>query len=394
MKILATNNLANLPGARKSLIGGTANFSRLFYPQLVQRGLEIVNIVYEGKEKHQQVKAVCQKKRGGSWWIINLPRTYFAERLTRSQRYRSPRLAMADLISACQQVIEVEKPDAVFLNGIFGFPWALLVAAKTKKVPVVIRHAGIWYLEIGIYSDLISPAGAKMMRELERDGARLATRNVFLNETTAEIFAKKVAKIKPKQKRIIPSPCLNLWSSSSRNRERSANKIGVVARWDRIKNHEAVLALAKEARVRNLPWEFYAITVIPDAVKNQEFGVDYLRHIKVLPPRSSLGLRSFYQAMDLLILPSHFDVSPGVVIEAAMAGTATVISPNVGYARFFQKFGAGRWVNDFSDRVKTIKVVKSLIGKTYPDGFLNKLKQNHDPEKIANQYEALFKKIK
>ena len=102
--------------------------------------------------------------------------------------------------------------------------------------------------------------------------------------------------------------------------------------------------------------------------------------------------------MDILLLPSHFDVSPHVVMEAALEGVGTIISSNVGWGDEYRACGMGKWIVDFSSAQKTSAKIEKILTnkKSYSDdvGTLKKyLVQTHNPNTVFKQYETLFTNI-
>jgi len=400
MKILLNDYQCNYPGNNWPIVGGTANFARFFYPILTGTGHQLVHVTYRYVDTCRRGKALIRGEfPANNWWEVNLPKGYFTKNFT---NYEGANIEHdnwgKDLVSACRQIIRAEKPDIVLLNGSYAFPWAILIASNIENVPVVIHHAGIWSVEVDMYSDRFTTGGLKRLRQMIRDTAILPAGHIFLNQMSADVFKEKSgAKVKGRVGVIrLPSsqlPKLPPQGGAEKGNEKKEHKIGIVARWDRIKNHRAFFEIARLAREKELPWKFYAITIIPPTDFQSEFKKEYRKYVKVLTHRSYARLKKFYQEMDMLILPSHFDVSPGVVIEAAMVGTPTVISKNVGYVDEFVSNGAKRFIVDFSDSGKALKSLMGIVGRTYPKRLLHKLHHDHNPMFVALEYDKFFKSI-
>lgn len=97
--------------------------------------------------------------------------------------------------------------------------------------------------------------------------------------------------------------------------------------------------------------------------------------------------------MDLMILPSHFDVSPHVVPEALFNGVPTLISPNVGWVSDYQRTGAKNWIIDFGNPEKVVKRILELKNKLIPEKLIKTLMQNSNPEYSLKKFLNVFKKI-
>ena len=393
MKIFSNDYKVNLPTKQHPTKGGTARFSRLFSDLLASKGHKWVGLIddYYGGRKVKSSFVRGRKNKG--WWTVSLPKKYISKNFTLAKSPKNLEKLGADLIDEIKKIIEKESPDIVFINGISCFAWAYLIAAYKMNIPIVVLHAGIWGVEIDLYSDFFTKTGVKIIKKMERDFAKFSTNNIFLNETSRDYFLKNIYKIPKSKIKIIPLPCKDSTSSiSKKNRSREIN-VGIVARWDRIKNHDAFLSLAQEAKKKNLKWNFFSVTTIPDTKKKLEFKKKYRSLINVLPPMSQKELRKFYRKMNFMILPSIFDVSPHVVLEAALEGVPTFISKNVGYAKLFKKNNLGHFIVDFSNPEKALKKIERIKTKKYPIRFTRSLKKLHDPKIVLNRFNELFKEI-
>ena len=228
---------------------------------------------------------------------------------------------------------------------------------------------------------------------MEKDFSKLSSYEIFLNDWSRKVYQKEVFPINNSRSEIISLPIAAVKSSYKKRTDKKKYYIGVVARWDRIKNHQAVLALAKLAGKKGLPWVFYSVTSIPLTNLRKHFKEDYRRYIHVKNPKNRQDLNQFYKKMDLMILPSHFDVSPHVVPEALFNNTPTLISPNVGWASDYQLTGANDWVVDFEDPAKVIERIIKIKSKTLPKKLLRMLRKNSNPQYSLKKFLAVFKKI-
>lgn len=395
MKILANDYPSNIPGGHSISTGGPMQFTKNFSADMRRKGHVWVSVVQNyvphGSPRAQMIRTSRQHR----WWSVECSRTYIKRAFTNRTTYADPERSGSALIRAYGTVLDAERPDLVFINGIAATVWALLIAAHRRAIPVVVQHAGIWSFEAKLYKSYFTPAGLRTIKKMEKDFVCISARNVFLNEFSRNTLAKIVRPLRIRSSTVIPLPYSHSRSTKHpvRRKRKGSKKItiGIVARWDHIKNHKAVLALAEYAHRHALPWEFHAVTKIPETAKNANFKTAYRTHIKVLKPRSQRSLLSFYQSMDIMLLPSLLDVSPHVVLEAAFQGVPTAISPSVGYAPVFKKHGAARFVVDFSRTPKSVaQQVQSLIGKPYPSALMRTLARDHDPTRIARHYERIF----
>ena len=179
-------------------------------------------------------------------------------------------------------------------------------------------------------------------------------------------------------------------------KQNTSRTLGIVARWDRIKNHEAVLALAEEIRAQGLPWRIRSVTSIPDTLIKTEFKNRYREFVDVVAPMDRDSLGEFFRASDVLILPSHFDVSPTVVMEAIASGVPTLISLNVGWVSEYEECGMHNWIGDFSRPDTIINQLQNNFARPrWMEAlrFADYVKKCHNPDMVFSDYLTLFAKL-
>ncbi len=399
MLILSNGFPTNLPDSDIVSQGGPANFARLFINYILSSGAEHkwVGVMLEGSNSRgiymEEVFASTYRR----YYRLRAPKAII-NKVTQAKSSRvKPVVAWKKPIAALVSLIEEQKPDVVFLNGFGVFNWMLLQAAKETNTPVVIQHAGIWTKELGIHKDRYTEQGRKLLERMEQDSTELSSIEIFLNTWSREYYATHVASGDARKTEIVPLPFdftsfKQLHSSVTASKFSFSTKkfhVGIIARWDEIKNHAAVLALAKAARAQKLPWQFHAIVDIPaseDAATVQE----YKKYVDVIPPVDRAGISAFCSAVDLLLLPSLFDVSPTVVLEAVALKTPIVISETVGYVRDFASHGAAEWVIDPSDVAQSLENLKNIMGKEMPADFTNYIVRAHNHTQVFATYLELF----
>ncbi|MBI4708776.1 MAG: glycosyltransferase family 4 protein [Candidatus Portnoybacteria bacterium] len=393
MRILSNDFFSNAFPAKQVSSGGPARFAKSLSQAAINEGGSWIGIIIRN-EKESQIKIENLKKEGrASYWKLTLP-TKLYKKITLGKKNNSPEIILKPVIDKLKLFIEKSRPDVIFLNGFSIYAWIVLKAAFETKTPLVIKHAGILKKEIDIYHDFFSKAGAKILYETEREISDIARYEIFLNKWSWNVYNKEVRKVSKKQGVIIPLPLPNGYILK-RHKPKRVEKIihiGMVARWDRIKNHPAALALAKRINELKLPWKIHSITLIPETKHNPQLKEEYKKYISVEKQRSAEALKKFYRKMDLIIIPSHFDVSPGIVLEAVSEGVGVLISPNVGWVSEFKRAGAGEWIIDFSNPDKVVRRIKKLIGKEIPYSLLKSIEENHNSKRVFGKYLEIFKK--
>jgi glycosyltransferase involved in cell wall biosynthesis len=400
MIILSNGFPTNMPDSENVSQGGPANFAKLFCSYIEKRSKDRwIGVMFQATHLKEPALEKIFKFIRRDYYKLYLPKRQLT-RITQASTMQDPAKILKKSIELLTNLIRQKKPDVIFLNGFGIFNWALLKAAEKTKVPVVIQHAGIWTKELDIHKSTYTKFGRKIMEEMEQDSSRLTDAEVFLNKWSKDYYRKNIAKRSNKNTYIIPLPFnFSVFKNLSVNENDSqfyfdVNKfhIGVIARWDEIKNHKLILSLAKEIKKLKLPWQVHVITSIPDLSKYQKMQNEYEKYIDVIMPTNRSGISDFCSSVDLLIQPSLFDVSPTVVLEATASNTPIAISRNVGYAGDFKKYQAKDWI--FDDKAsKMVGQIKKILRKPMPAAIKKHLRYAHDHERIFAYYLKLFSEM-
>lgn len=401
MHILSNAFPSNMPDAEQISQGGPANFAHLFIKHIVSRTTHRwTGVLFESVSAGA---TTCEKKhtfQQQEYYQLRVLRSAL-QSVVAAKKIVDPALLLKKPIQHIVELIKAQKPDIIFLNGFGIYNWILLKAGEITQTPVVIQHAGIWTKELSIHKKRYSTAGRKIMELMEQDSTRIASFEIFLNEWSKKYYHSAIANGAEQNSGVVPLP-FDFASFKKLVAQKSATvfafdsatvHIGIIARWDDIKNHGAVLALAKEAKRRKLPWEFHAVTSIPETDQYTRARAAYAKHVDIVPPLDREGIAQFCKAVDLLVLPSRFDVSPTVVLEAVASNTPIVISSTVGFADAFQKWGGKNWVVDFTDTAHAASCIKKLLGKPMPKQLLTTIKQNHKATTVFVAYLRIFNNV-
>jgi glycosyltransferase involved in cell wall biosynthesis len=304
-------------------------------------------------------------------------------------------------IQELQEFIRTENPDVVLLNGFSITNWILLYASHLCGVPVVIQHAGIWKKEITVGKDAFSPSMRSIFYDMEKDTVRWCKHHIFLNTFSKDVFMDLYLETRKKDfsSSIVP---LSIDASAVKTKKvaktydkKDPLNIGVVARWDNIKNHSAILRLAMS---HNKPsnWQIHVVTRVPFL---SDFAKKYVKHVKICSPMSPEKLKDFYRAMDVVILPSHFDVSPTVVAESILIGTPVIISDRVGWCDEFVRFGlADNIVPREISGQKLINVIYKVMSEHKTKAkkyalFREYIQKTHRTSSVLAGYKKIFLEI-
>ena len=400
MLILSNGFPTNLPDSEKVSQGGPANFARLFINHLLSSNADHrwVGVMLESTHSGSvRLKEVFSSNYRG-YYRLYVPKSY----INKVTRAKYDNIDPADVwqkpIGQLTKLIQQEKPDVVFLNGFGILNWMLLKAAKQANIPVVIQHAGIWTKELEIHKDHYSEHGRQLLKEMEKDSTQLSAVEIFLNRWSRDYYHNNVAKGEIRKTEVIPLPFdfasfkqLSAGEGTSIfDFDKQFFHIGIIARWDEIKNHKAVLGLAKCAHDKKLPWQFHAVVDIPNTKKYKKDKLEYERYVDVVAPLDRAGISDFCRSIDLLFLPSLFDVSPTVVLEAVALGTPIAISPNVGYVHDFITCGGSAWVINPTHAERAIESISRIKNKKMPAALKKRLLSIHDHRKVFPAYLEIF----
>lgn len=396
MRILSNTFPTNMPDSEKVSQGGPANFARLFKNYIVSHTKDVwLALLFDdstsGVTDYQKINSFQQR----DYYRLRFPKSLLRS-IVFAKKKCNPEIILKKPIKQIVKLIRAEKPDVIFLNGFGLYNWMLLKAGEIAKVPVVIQHAGIWSKELAIHKKLYTVEGRKAMENMEKDSTRIVSHEIFLNEWSKRYYQTNIAKGKAKNISIVPLP-FDFVSFKKKdtgneaklfNFEKKLFHIGIIARWDEIKNHKAILKMAKLAKSKKLPWLFHAVTEIPET--NQKEKNKYTKYVDVIPSLDRAGISQFCDAVDMLVLPSVFDVSPTVVLEAIASDIPIIISPNVGFAHDFKMYGGHKWVVDFSNTSGAMSRIKRLLGKKMPGRLKNSIKLKHKYNKVFSEYLKIF----
>tara|TARA_R110000824_G_scaffold401771_1_gene615639 strand:- start:329223 stop:330359 length:1137 start_codon:yes stop_codon:yes gene_type:complete len=374
--------------------GGTERFARDFSAHVVEQGHNWIGVV-QGPPEQTAAWEACGEEGGKQFFRIaarSMPLEDFASFKNVEEVAQEFQFEIASI----RATIRATHPDIVFLNGFSQYSWLLLRAAAEEGIPTVFQHAGIEVLAMSYYTDLYSEGSLYIKALLERNATETATANIFLNEHSRKACIESVHPNTMSGVSILPLPHAGWGYRESVPRVSETRSIGVVARWERGKNHAALVALAKEIQEQSLPWTITAVTAIPSTQKNLEFKEEYRSLIKVLAPMDHEALRAFYKEQDICLLPSLFETAGGVVAEALAKGTPTLISEGVGWVDEYRETGMDSWIVDFSDPKKVVETLKKQFARTqWPETakLAAYIQEHHDPKKVFTQYLSVFESL-
>lgn len=305
---------------------------------------------------------------------------------------------LAPVIGLVVEWLQENNVDLVFLNGFSLLNWVFLKAAHIVRLPIVSQHAGVWKKEVFISGQAAFSAGTRRaFYDMERDLYKWSTHHIFLNHFSKQVFidSYNCEDGINKKTSIIPLP---IDFKNNQKKVYTENiSIGMVARWDRIKNHAAFLRLA-DASTKPKNWELHSVVKIAPT-NTSSIAFEYKQKIKIHEPMDRIALGAFYKQIDILFLPSYFETFGGVAAEAFLSGTPVVASKNTGFSEVLQKFKLDDHIIEpsISGR-KMVKIIQGILQKkqTYQkkyNALIEYLQKEHNPQKVFSAYSTIFTKV-
>ncbi|MCF7843363.1 glycosyltransferase family 4 protein [Candidatus Gracilibacteria bacterium] len=395
MRILTNEYYTSLPGSEKKAHGGPGTFAVDFSQYVCKSGHTWIGLLATKKDFGSDYRKKASRKHAEYIEILSNDKTSI-EGLRELTSPITPTEYLKDEILYVSEIMRKLQPDIMFLNGFSAYSWLLYAAAKKCNLPIVFQHAGIMKREVEQYEELFSEIGRNMCYEMELDATLGVDVNIFLNEYCEKELAHCYNLDSVPQSIIIPLPHAG-WIFDPIKKVPSGSNItiGVVARWDRIKNHPAILALAEEINKQSLPWKIEVVTTIPKTNKFKEMKSRYRELIEVVPPMGRTELREFYSKIDIALLPSNFDAAGAVVMEALATGIPTLISPSVGWVSEYDENNMNEWIVSFDNPSDVVTRIQNQLRRdSWPEvsSLSNYIKTIHAPDNVYNAYLNVFEK--
>ncbi|GEM_PF-3141114 len=362
-------------------VGGPQRYASAFQAAMRDRGIDAIGLAMRKPSGSESDPVELRHPHG-------VTRLHFLEIATRAAVFDpepGTPAAVADAAEAVVGLLEREKPDAVVLNG-FSLTNAYLArAAGLLGIPFHVSHHGFWFAEIPA---TLPEAAQARMRKMEADAIREATANIYLNDWSVARVREAYPDAAREDDIVIPLPYNELF------REPAAPTLppdprptlGFVARWDPIKDVALVRAFAESAS------DLRVVSPIrvggrPSLASEEDA---FRRAVSVVDPLSQAELAGFYRSCDLMLLPSRFDVSPTVVMEAALQGRGTVIAPTTGWIDAYERLGMEDWVMRERTPEGLAAAVRRCLGRPVHAPFAEEIKERHSPGRVFDAWASLI----
>lgn len=289
------------------------------------------------------------------------------------------------LIETTKNILRLEAPDILLVNGTYNTPWILAQAAKELGIPIVLRYASVLQKKISHKNFFVR----KRLLTYEKWLASTAVAIIFPSEICKKTVVKEILGYPAKRSVVIPNPTVAGKTNTRRNVGRFT--LAAIGRWTPIKNFQAFIALHRELLDKG--WPHRAIMVTP--YWDEKFGIP--ETIERKEPMSHENLIKFYRSVNLLVVTSNFETFCNVAAEAVVNGTSVLVSKNVGFSEILIKAGLRRMVIDsFDDPAQVAEAVKRLSKTKLTQKEIKKVVSLTNPqiihEQILNVLNSVIKK--
>ncbi len=404
--ILFNDSHSNSPLSKNPPQGGPSSFAKNFSEHFRKKfkDVELVSLLFTHNNENKKIYTRKTIYKNNKYYEVIYPRELLINSYNKKYSKKEYLSFLKPWIRVIQKIFNEINPDKVFLNGFSLSNWMFFHVAYKNCVPTFIQHAGIWKKEINMSKKHFSPQIKRIFNSFEKELFLKSNYQIFLNEFSKN-FLSKIHNIKKENKKynqnrkiIIPLPIKISAAKKISIPTKKSYKIGVVARWDSIKNHAAIYRLASYIEKNNLPFEISVVTKWgPKIISN--FKDKYIKKIKIIEPMDPEKLNSFYLDQDIIIIPSRFDVSPTVLMEATLLGKPVIISNKVGWVSDYTKLDLNDMILNSGDSgQKIFESIKKLINKKskYLPKFnllQKKILKIHNSEIVFDEYYKIFKTL-
>ena len=276
-----------------------------------------------------------------------------------------------EVIEQYRQLIKLEKPDVILLNGTYYLPWCLLMASKSLRIPTILHYHGILSKEITSWED----KSRKLLEGMEKSFNLPQTFYIFPSKLAKKVVEEEVFGNKVKRFTISPNPVPRHFFT--KRKKKKNNNLGIVSRWANVKNSSYAVELGAHNSRQNNKLSINVVTDLNEKSKGYEKLSELVNFKKIM---SSQKLAGFYSRMGVVISPSFFETYGNVAQEALASNTPALVNSQMGVAETYKKLGLKDWVVDFNLVGEVFKKAKELIDQEVPLKIRKTLYEEYSPE--------------
>lgn len=281
-----------------------------------------------------------------------------------------------------------EKPDAVLINGTYFLPWCLYQASLSFRTKRILHYHGILTKEICHWKKENRFIFEQMEKTFDDKKLFYIFPSLFAKKTVEdEVFKHKIKS----NFAVMPNPIFFkpiLRDAKREIKRRDKRNVGSVTRWTAIKNPLFLRKIAKHDLKQGDKFDFHVITDLSDKSRLRK-KLNCLLNFQ--SSMNHAALKKYYDSMDLIISPSHFETYGNVAQEALVHGTPALVSSNMGVAETFNKFGLDRYVIDFNSTSNVYKQIKEISHEKIDYGLRRLMAAELSPDIIHGKILSTIK---
>ncbi len=289
----------------------------------------------------------------------------------------------APVIESYRAALLKEKPDFVLINGTYFLPWCLLMAAKEIGLPTVIHYHGSITKETEHWKE----AQRNIFRQMEQTFDAPHFTYIFPSKHAKTTVEQEVFGHAVKQFSVLPNPVPLHFLTDTPRRKHKNIRVGIVGRWDRVKNIDFSKKLAQYNQKKGSEFSYNVVT---DLKRNPEAKSQIQSLMHLHQPFDHKQMGTFYNRMNVVISPSRFETYGNVPQEALACGTPALISKSMGVAETFRELGLDKWIIDF-DSVKDVHAkIQEVCHETVPLSVRTAILEKYSPAVIHSKMVDIF----
>lgn len=284
--------------------------------------------------------------------IYNRSLPLFGALLEHARGVRDLQHAYDPLIRALIEQLKETRPDIVLINGTYNMPWCLMLAAKQLRLPVVVHYHGSLTKETEHWQE---NRKKQLIRHMEMMFYHHGARYIFPSQLTKKYVEDKVFLnfLSSQRAFVLPNPIPEEFFQTPQHRPGMG--VAFVGRWTRIKNISFLTRFARAVAEHSLG----PLYIVTDRNSKRRATKVLHRNAKFVGPFiRATTLANLYAKLRVVICPSYFETYGNVAQEAVAAGTAALVSRNMGVAEVFEEVGLSRLVVDFDDMTSVFDAIR------------------------------------
>lgn len=282
-------------------------------------------------------------------------------------------------ISLYRQIIKQVKPDAILINGTYFLPWSFYMASLDFNIPIFLHYHGVLTKEIAH----LKKERRQIFEKMEKTFYSPKVFYIFPSWLAKQTVENEVFHAKLNSGyTILPNPVFFKPTKPTKTLIKKRKNIGAVSRWTEVKNPHF---FSKIARYDLKKGDYFDFHIVTDLEKKSEKYKTLEKFIKIRRSMRHKNLASYYQNMDLILCPSHFETYGNVAQEAIVHGTPSLVSKNMGISEVFERYGLQKWVIDFHEPSKVHKKCMETTKEFISFDLRKQIANDLSPDKIHSK---------